>query len=207
MKMKTVVLLVVAVVLGTAASRVSKRLLSSTVEQSPEQMPREAVVVFAAKERLAAGTVLSEPDRLLEERPATANDAPAQAVHRIHLLRGRRLARPINAKAIITADDLVDEEGASLELAKREGRQAVAIPVQRPGAHLFLPQSRVDVIWTSSNAPADLRVVARDLPLLGLQTRDGKTIATVAAKQDDAEKLGQAATRGTLRLVSRQVRK
>ena len=207
MKMKTVVLLVVAVALGTAASRVSKRLLSSTVEQPSQQTQREDVVVLAAKEPLAAGTVLREPDRLFEERSATANEAPAQAVHRIHLLRGRRLAKPIDAKAIVTADYLVDEEGAGLELAKREGRQAVAISVQPPGAHLFLPHSRVDVIWTSSSAPADSRVVARDLPLLGLQSRDGKIIATVAAKQDDAEKLGQAATLGTLRLVSRLTRK
>jgi len=207
MKMKTVALLVVAVALGTAASRVCKRLLSSTIEQPSEQAQREAVVVLAAKESLAAGTVLREPDRLFEERSATENEALAQAVHSIHLLRGRRLAKPINAKAIITADYLVDEEGASQELAKREGRQAVAIPVQPPGAHLFLPQSRVDVIWTSSRAPADSRVVARDLPLLGLQSRDGRSIATVAAKQDDAEKLGQAATLGTLRLVSRPIRK
>ncbi|HMF14493.1 MAG TPA: hypothetical protein VKE94_19390 [Gemmataceae bacterium] len=205
MKMKTVVLLVLAVILGTAASRYSKRLLSGTAEQHPDSSP-EPVVVLTAKEPLAAGTVLREPDRLFDERTAIANEATARAVHRLHLLRGRRLVKPIDAHAVVTTDYLIDEEGAGLDVVKREGRQAIAIAVQPLGGQLFLPQSRVDVIWTASSAATESRIVARDLPLLGLQTRDGRTIATVSAKPADTEKQGQAATQGTLQLVRTQSR-
>src|SRR5262249_6439115 len=143
MKMKTVALLVVAVVLGTVGSRFCKRLFSNTTGAHQEQ---ENVVVLAAMQPLAAGAVLQEPDRLFEERRLAKNEAPAQAIHKLYQLRGRRLAKAIDAQAIITVDTLVDEEGATLELVKREGRQAIAIVVQPPSGQLFVPQTRVDVI-------------------------------------------------------------
>lgn len=208
MKMKTVLLLVVAVVCGTAASRMSKRLFSSSPEPREEPVA-EKLVVLAAKEPLTAGTVLREPDRLFEERTLTRGEEPAQALSRLHQLRGRRLAKAIAARAVVTADHLVDEEGESLELLKKEGRQAFAVAVQSLGGTLFLPQARVDVIWTptATGATTDSRLVAQDLPLLGVRTKDGgTTVATVAAKREDAEKLTQAAGQGTLRLVTRQGR-
>jgi Flp pilus assembly protein CpaB len=206
MKLKTAFWLVLAVVLGTAGSRVSKRLFSSTLASSHDERPPETVVVLVAREPLSAGTMLRDPDGQFEERTLTAKEAPAQAVQRLYLLRGRRLAKPIDAHAIITADCLVDEEEASLELARKEGRRAIAIAVRSPNAHFFPPQSRVDVIWTAPGAAAETRVVAQDLPLVGLEIRDGTTIATVAAKQDEAERLARAAVQGTLRLVARKSR-
>jgi Flp pilus assembly protein CpaB len=204
MKFKTVLLLVIAVILGTAASRISKRLLSSP---PPDAEPvAESISVFVAKKPIRAGTVLREPDRVLEERTLIKNDAPAGTISRLFQLRDRRLTKDIEANAIITADYLADDEVANIELLKKEGRQAVAVQVQSLGNYLFLPKSRVDFIWTApAGAIPESRVIAQDLPLLGVQTKDGgAAIVTVAAKRDDADKLLQAATQGTLKLVLRK---
>jgi Flp pilus assembly protein CpaB len=204
MKFRTVLLLVLAVILGTAASRLTKRLLSSPPNQDLEPAV-EFTTVFIAKKPLTAGTVLREPDRLLEERTVAKNDAPAGSISRLYQLRSRRLTRAIDSNAIITADCLVDDENENLELLKKEGRQTVAVAVQSLGGYQFLPQSRVDFIWTSqAGAVPESRIIAQDLPLLGVQTKATGAIVTVAAKRDDAEKLSQAATQGSLKLVLRK---
>src|SRR5262249_28718944 len=72
-----------------------------------------------------------------------------------------------------------------------------------------LPQSRIDFIWTTqAGGVTESRVIAQDLPLLGVQSKEGgAAIVTVAAKSDDAEKLAQAAAQGTLKLVVRMPQK
>jgi Flp pilus assembly protein CpaB len=200
MKLKTVVYLVLAVVIGTAASRVSKRLLSGPPEPEPEP-PAANANILVAKQTLKAGTKLHEPDRFFEERTVAKNKAPAGAIARLYQLRGRKLAKTIGSKDVITAEFLVDDESENLDLLKKEGRQAVAVRVQSLGNYWFLPQSRVDFIWTNS---VESRVIVQDVPLLGVQSQDGgPAIVTVAAKRDDAEKLSQAATQGTLQVVLR----
>ena len=206
MKARTIALLVVAVVIGTAGSRMSKRLFSGPPEPEPTV---ENVGVLLAKQPIAAGTTLREPEKLFEERTLPKNQAPAKTVGRLYQLRGRKLARAIETNAIVTADALVDEEAESLELLKKEGRQAIAVQVQSLGNYFFLPQSRIDFIWTTTaGGITDSRVIAQDLPLVGVQRKEGgAAIVTVAAKRDDAEKLSQAATQGTLKLVLRAPQK
>jgi Flp pilus assembly protein CpaB len=200
MKLKSVLLLVLAVILGTAAGRLCQRLLSGT--PAPQE---ELVVVLVAKQPLAADTVLRDPDRLFEERTLNKSEAPSQVVSRLPQLRGRRLAKALEAQALVTTDCLADEEGPGADQLKREGRQAVVVQVKSLGGTLFWPESRVDVIWTANAGRSESRVIARDLPLLGLQAgRNGKIIATVAAKREDTNKLTQAARQGTLRLIRRQ---
>ena len=202
MKARTVVLLVAAVIIGTAGSRMSKRLFSGP--PAPEPIV-ENVSVLIAKQPLPAETVLREPERMFEERALPKNEAPANAVVRLYQLRGRRLARAIEAKAIITVDALVNEFVERTESLKKEGRQAVAVPVQSLGNYVLLPQSRIDLIWTrKAGGIAESRVIAQDLPLLGVQGKAGGAIVTVAAKRDDVEKLSQATTQGSLKLVLRK---
>jgi Flp pilus assembly protein CpaB len=199
MKIKTLLLLVVAVVCGTAGSRISKRLFSSTPE--PEA---EMVVVLAAKHPLASGTLLSEPERLFEERKLAKSEVPDQAVQRAQQLRGRKLAKAIAAQALVTVDCLTEEEIQEWNPSKKEGRQAIEIPVRALGSIFFWPQARVDVIWTANATRSESRLIARDVQLLSLQTvRQGRVIATVGVKHEDAEKLKQAATQGSLKLVLR----
>jgi Flp pilus assembly protein CpaB len=200
MKIRTVLLLVLAVVCGTAGSRISKRLFSSMPE--PEL---EMVVVLAAKQPLAAGTVLQEPDRLFMERTLPKSEMPAQALNRMQQLRGRKLARALATQALITADCLTEEESQEWNQLKQEGRQAIDIPVQSLGSAIFWPQARVDLIWVASAGRPESHVVAQDLPLLGVHTvRDGRVIATVGPKREEVEKLTQATTQGTLRLAARR---
>ena len=201
MKARTVVLLVAAVVIGTAGSRMSKRLFSGP--PAPEPIV-ENVSVLIAKQPLPAETVLREPERMFEERALPKNEAPANAVVRLYQLRGRRLARAIEANTIITVDALVNEFVERTESLKKEGRQAVAVSVQSLGNYVLLPQSRIDLIWTrKAGGIAESRVIAQDLPLLGVQSKAGGAIVTVAAKRDDVEKLSQATTQGSLKLVLR----
>jgi Flp pilus assembly protein CpaB len=203
MKFKTIIWLALAVALGTAGSRVTKRLFSSPMDgRDPATAP---VTVFVAKQPLAAGTVVDQPDRFFEERTIAAVETPATALRQLHLLRGRRLVRALDAQSIATADALAEQE--SPDLLKKEGRQAVALPVQSLGSELILPHARADLIWTPTfTTSAEPRVLAEDLPLLAVEHRGATAIATVAARTEDAGRLNQAAAQGVLRLVLRSSR-
>src|SRR5437660_11830341 len=94
-KFKTILWLALAVALATAGSRLTKRSLAGPTEgRDPVAEP---VAVLVAKQSLAAGTVLREPDRLFEERTIAAGEAPPTALRQLHQLRGRRLLKALDA--------------------------------------------------------------------------------------------------------------
>jgi Flp pilus assembly protein CpaB len=209
MKIRTVLLLVVAVVCGTAGSRLTKRVFSGPPD-APSDADNEPVLVLAAKQKLSAGTVLNDPSQVLEERTVARRESPEGAVHQLQQLRGRRLARPLEAQAILTAETLVPE--SSFDGQRTNGRQAVNLSVPSLGDTYFLPEVHVDVVCTIAGASSqeEARMVAQDVPLLGVQTAPqnptGPATVTVLARREDVERLQQAAAAGSLRIVPRQGR-
>lgn len=199
MKIKTVLLLVVAVALGTAASQLTKRLRSAP----PAEDDRTTVLV--ARHDLPFGTVIREPDKLFEEKAVPKDQAPEGAVQRLADLQSRRLVKPLKAQAAATADLLAPEEPEPLAALAFEGRRAVVVPAEVTN-QTFLPNTRVDVICVvqAGAAPTDSRVIAQDLPLLGLRAgQSGQQLATLGATADEAQQLREAEALGTLRLVVR----
>jgi Flp pilus assembly protein CpaB len=198
MKLKTAILLIVAVACGTAGSRMSKRLFSKPTAE-------ERVAVLAARNYLPAGTVVRDSETLFEETTVPLGLEPEDAVKRLGQLKGRRLSKPLNAQAIVTTGILEEEEPEGVAALKKEGRQAVAIPIGDSGGYYFLPESRVDVICTvikDGQAP-EARIVAQKLLILGLDGAADKQTVTLAATAEEADKLRQAAAQGALRLVLR----
>jgi Flp pilus assembly protein CpaB len=204
MKIKTVLLLAVAVGCGTAGSRMAKRLLSRPHEERAE----ETVVVLAAKQPLPAGTIIRDPDRVFEERTVAKSQAPGKSIKKLSLLRGRRLIRNLEAQALVTTESLEEQEREGLELLKKEGRQAVVITVAPLGSELLPPEPRVDVVLaTPGGSIAEAPIIAGDLPLLGVEQSSADSLkATLAATPEDAQKLERAAGGGNLRLRLRQPR-
>jgi hypothetical protein len=201
MRIQTVVLLVVAVVLGTAGSRVTKRLLFS--QSGTGSAVEERVTVFAAKQPISAGTVLREPDRWFEERTVLKAEEPEKAVNRLYHLRGRRLVGALDAQAIITTDQLADEEQEGAALLKKEGRQPVDFIVASLGDALFPPDARVDVLPGRRNdASRTARpLVASHLPLLAVRPIDKHaTLATLAVTSEEEQQLRRAVAEGGLQL-------
>jgi Flp pilus assembly protein CpaB len=198
MKIRTALLLIVAVICGTAGSRMTKRLF-------PKPLGEERVTVLVARAYLPAKMVLREPEVLFEETTVPRDQEPEDAVKRLGQLKGRRLCKPIDANAIVTASSLAEDEPEGVGLLRKEGRQAVAIVVSELAGYFFLPDSRVDVVCTMTEegqSPAP-RVVAKKLLLLGVDsTAEGQSV-TLAATAEEADQLRQAATLGTLKLVLR----
>jgi Flp pilus assembly protein CpaB len=192
MKIRTALLLVVAVICGTAGSRMSKRLFS-------QQPVEERVVVFVARDYLPAGTVLREPETLFEETTLPKDQEPENAVRHLGQLKGRRLGKPLKADEVVTAGFLVEEVPEGVAILKKEGRQAVAIVVRESAGFLLLPDSRVDVICTANGG----QVVAQKLLILGIDGGADRQTVTLAATAEEATRLRQAATQGALRLVLR----
>jgi Flp pilus assembly protein CpaB len=207
MRIQTVGLLVVAVVCGTAGSRLAKRLFSSPPATTPEVEQR--VTVWAAKQPLSAGTIFRDPERWFEERSIVKSEVPDKSVNRLYQLRGRRLARALDNQAIVTTEHLAEEEREGAALLKQEGRQALDIAVVLPAENLLLPDARVDVLSDRRTDPAsaEASLIARHLPLLGVRPVDKQTVlATLAVTPAEAQQLRQAAAVNPLRLVPSQKR-
>lgn len=205
MRIQTVIYLVIAVVLGTAGSRLAKRLFSSPPEPAP--IVEEHVTVWAAKQPVSAGTVFREPERWFEERSILKSQEPENAVKRLYLLRGRRLARALDNQAIVTTAHLVEEEQEGAALLKHEGRQPLDIAVALPAESLLPPDARVDVLSgrRADPASAEAPVIVRNLPLLGVRSVDQQTVlATLAVTAAEAQQLRQAAKNGLRLVLSRK---
>jgi Flp pilus assembly protein CpaB len=201
MRIQTVILLVVAVVCGTAGSRLAKRLFSSPPAVAPAPL-EERVKVWAAKQPLSAGTVLREPEKWFEERTLPKSEEPDNAITRFYLLRGRRLARSLEIQAIVTIDDLAADEQDGAALLKKEGRQPFDIVLVLQANTLLPPDARVDVLPGGQTGSASARAAAVHLPLLGIRPVDQETVlATLAVTGAEAQQLRQAAAQGSLRLV------
>ena len=200
MRIQTVVYLIVAVVLGTAGSRLAKRLFSSPPEAAPAV--EEHVTVWAAKQPLSAGTMFRDPDRWFEERTIPKSEEPEKALKRLYQLRGRRLARALDNQAIVTTNHLVEEEQEGAALLKKENRQPLDIPVSIPGNEILPPDARVDILSErrADSTSAQAASIATNLPLLGVRPVDQQiVVATLAVTAAEAQQLRQSQV-GNLRL-------
>src|SRR5260370_23318520 len=112
MKPKTLILMVVAIGCGLAASYMTSRLIA---ERNSEKVEEEKIAVLVAKRNIATGELLKEPEQLFEEKQFTKGEEPKKAIRTFDQLKDRRLNRPVNAEGFVTAEDLVtkDQDGLS----------------------------------------------------------------------------------------------
>src|SRR6516162_4447026 len=107
MKSKTIILMVVAVVCGLAASYMTSRLLADR---------NEKVKILVAKRKLGPWTQIKNPDEMfeLDERPKS--DVPKNAIMRPESIKDHVTVKTIEVGEVVVSDNLMDKKQGSLDV-------------------------------------------------------------------------------------------
>jgi Flp pilus assembly protein CpaB len=212
MKPKTMILMVVAVVCGLAASYMTSRLLAD--KGGPP--PANTVKVLVAKARINAWTPIKKPEEMFVEKEVPEGTFSPKCITDFKDLKNQALKAPLSEEMPLTKDDLLSEATAGLVGALHNGERGIAIRVTPESlvGGFVLPGSKVDVMMTLKRGDGDssAQIIMQDMTVLAVDqknTRDdgqqailGNTV-TLAAKPEQSERLSLAASLGDLRLLLR----
>jgi pilus assembly protein CpaB len=212
MKPKTLVLMVVAVGCGLAASYMTSRLIQERKEQ-----PTEAKVkVLVAKQKVSPWVMIKEPEKFFVEKEVPESVAPKKALKSFEEVKDQKLCKVVNEESIVTTDDLLNKDQASLAHLMKPGQRAIALKVNAESlaGGFVLPGMHVDVVSTLRGGETETKTILQDMLILAVDTkavRDpesqamiGQTV-TLAATPEESQQLALAASMGDLRLVLRPV--
>jgi len=210
MKSKTMILMVLAIGCGLVASILTSRMLAQQGQGETEK-----VTVLVAKQKIALGQSLKEPEKFFVEKQFLKGTEPKGAITKFEDLKGRRLSKPLGVDVHVTPEDL-DESSSGLSAVLRPGYRAIAIKVSADTnvAGFVQPNSRVDIISTVRNGEQNsvARIILENMLVLAVdhlrvkaEDKEAHVASTVTleAKPDEAEKLTMAVSMGELRLVLR----
>ena len=212
MKPKTMILMVVAVVCGLAASYMTSRLLADRGGPAPVN----TVKVLVAKARINAWTPIKNPEDVFVEKEVPEGTFSPKCITDFKDLKNQALKAPLSEQMPLTKDDLLSEQTAGLVGALHNGERAIAIRVTPESlvGGFVLPGSKVDVMMTLKRGDGDssAQIIMQDMMVLavdqkntredGAQAMLGNTV-TLAAKPEESERLSLAASLGDLRLLLR----
>jgi pilus assembly protein CpaB len=214
MKPKTIILMVVAVACGLAASYMTSRVIADRNRQSDVQ--EEKVTILVAQKKIAFGTLVKDPHKYFVEKQYTKGEEPKKAIKTWEQLQDKRLNKALSEDQFITLDDLLDPKTAgSIEVMLPQGMRAVALKVNAASvvAGFVLPNSRVDVVQTVKNGEhSTVQTILQNMLVLASDTMIGRpedkqsnlaSTVTVAAKPEDVQKLRLAEGIGELSLALR----
>jgi pilus assembly protein CpaB len=214
MKPKTVMLMVIAIGCGLAASYMTSRLLA---ERSNKEVTEEKVKILVAKKNLPMGTLIKVPEDLFEEKPFTKGEEPKRALRNFEQLKDRRLNKSLNAEQFVSTEDLMDKNNDGLGSQMAKGMRAYGVKVNAESATggFVLPNSRVDVVWVLRNAhnnETGSKIILQNVLVLAVDTIHqrpddksaivGNTV-TLCVTPEQAEKLTLAQELGQLKLILR----
>jgi pilus assembly protein CpaB len=207
------ILMVVAVACGLAASYMTSRLLA---ERSPQQTNENKVSVVVAKQKVSPMILIKEPNNQFELKEFPEGLAPKKALKSLDDVKDQRLNKAVSEEEIITADHLLNKDQAGMSAELPPGTRAVAIKVNPESlvGGFVLPKTRVDILFTLRGGPteAQTKLLLQDMLVLAVdqtkerdpstQTQLANTV-TLAAKPQEAERLALASSLGELRLLLR----
>jgi pilus assembly protein CpaB len=209
MKSKTVILMVVAIACGLAASYLTSRVIADRSEEKEV----EKVAVLVAKKNVSMGTLLKEPEKFFEEKQFTKGEEPKRALRNMEDLKGHRLNKSLTAEQFVTAEDLIDKEK---DLPLEKGMRAVALNVnaQSMVGGFVLPLSHVDIVSVipETNGETKSRTILQNILVLAVDqiaSRDNEKTAyvantvTVQVTPEQAQQLALAQRLGTIQLSLR----
>jgi pilus assembly protein CpaB len=213
MKSKTVILMVVAVACGLAASYMTSKIIAERGNQTEV----EKVSVLVARKNLSLGMLIYEPEKLFEEKQFIAGTEPKKAIRIVAELKDRRLNKPLSAEQFVTADDLWDKDKDGLSGQMKLGMRAVGLNVnaQSMVGGFVLPHAHVDVLSVITNAKGETvsKTILQNILVLAVdqsasRPEDGKqavvaSTVTVQVTPEQAERLALAQRMGTISLSLR----
>lgn len=222
MKPKTMILMVVAVACGLAASFMTSRYLAGQNRQPAAD--EEKVKVLVALKAIPMSTLFKEPEKFFVEKEFTPGEEPKKAIRSFDQLKDRRLNKSLAEEQFVTAEDLYDPKAQGLDSMLPQGMRAVALKVSAESiaGGFVLPHSHVDVLCTLRAHALDdggreravafsqvilqnMLVLAADMDYIRNPDKQAMLASTVtlAAKPDDATKLRLAGAVGELSLILR----
>lgn len=213
MKPKTMMLMVVAVGCGLAASYMTSRLLA---ERSNVQVEEAKVKVLVAKAKVPAWALIKEPEKYFEEKEFPESAVPKKALKEIKDVKDQRLSQALGEGEFVLSEKLVNSEQVGLIAKLPAGMRAIALKVNAESlaGGFVLPGYRVDVVSTLRGGAAESvsRIILQNMLVLAVDTnatRDNQTTSiigstvTLAATPEEAQRLSLAAAMGELRLTLR----
>jgi pilus assembly protein CpaB len=143
MKSKTVILMVVAVACGLAASYMTKEILNQRKDSEDEQ-----VEYLVAAQKIEMGTLIKEPEKLFTLKKVRKGDEPKNAVKSYDEIKDHRLNKQLSADYHVTADDLLDKAADSMTSNIPKGMRGFTIKTTADSSvgGFALAHSRVDII-------------------------------------------------------------
>jgi Flp pilus assembly protein CpaB len=143
MKSKTVILMVVAVACGLAASYMTKEILNQRKDSEEEQ-----VQYLVAKQKIEMGTLIKEPEKLFDMKTVNKGSEPKNAIKSFDELRDHRLNKQLSADYHVSADDLLDKGNDSMTGNIPKGMRGFTIKTTADSSvgGFALAHSRVDII-------------------------------------------------------------
>src|SRR5438876_3997364 len=164
MKSKTMILMVVAIACGLAASYMTSKVIADKNAQTDEK-----VTVLVAKKNLSMGTLLDVPEKYFEEKQFTKGEEPKKAIRTFDDLKDRRLNRPLTAEQFATVDDLIDKDKG---LVVQKGMRAVGLNVNAASmvGGFVLPHSHVDVVSVvnGANGESNSKIILQNIVVLAV---------------------------------------
>ncbi len=213
MKPKTIILMVVAVACGLAASYMTSRVIADRNNAAaPED---EKVIILVAKQKIPYGILIKDPHKYFVEKPYTKGEEPKKSIKSWEQVQDKRLNKALSEDQFVTLDDLLDPKQTGIEALLPQGMRAVALKVNAASvvAGFVMPNSRVDVVQTLKNGEhSTTQTILQNLLVLASDAMTGRpddkqsnmaSTVTVAAKPEDVQKLRLAEGIGELSLALR----
>jgi pilus assembly protein CpaB len=214
MKPRTVLLLLVAVMLGLGAAWAAARILGN-------QRPPETVSIVVASQDIDQGTYISDPTKYFKEQTFLKGTEPKSAITSIDDVKGRIINKSLPEDQFVAEGDLLPKDkqlviptadGKPLEKANRMLAVAVQVTPDAVAGGFVLPGSHVDVTYLEPipnkekfiqrSILFDVIVLAVDnlseLPEGQSSARNPNTV-TLALTPDQAERIVLAKERGKIR--------
>jgi pilus assembly protein CpaB len=212
MKPKTIILMVVAIVCGLAASYMTSRLLA---DRNTKEQPVATVKVLISKKKVPAYEVIKNPEQYFEEKDVPEGSYPAKCLKSFDEIRGQKLGKAKSEEEAVFKDDILTASSSGIIANLPEGQRAMAIRVNPETlvGGFVLPGSRVDVIATFANGTGEVtaETIMQNVLVLAVdmiinredkQAMLGSTV-TFAVKPEEAMRLSVASRATDIRLVLR----
>ena len=213
MKPKTMMLMVVAVGCGLAASYMTSRLLADRSNAPAEEAK---IKVLMAKSKVPAWVLIKDPEKYFEEKELPESAAPKKAFKEFKDVKDQRLNQVLSEGKYVLSDMLVSPELVAMIADLPPGTRAIAVKVNADtlAGGLVRPGSRVDVVSTlrgSQGEPVSKSILQNMLVLAvdpqSQRDRNSPSVlastVTLAASPEEATRMALAASMGELRLMLR----
>ena len=213
MKPKTMMLMVVAVGCGLAASYMTSRLLAER-NATPAEEPK--VQVLVAKTKVPAWVSIKEPEKYFEQKELPESAVPKKALKEFQEIKDQRLSQALAEGETVLQDKLVNPEQVGLIAKLPSGMRAIALKVNAESlaGGFVLPGYRVDVVSTLRGGTGESvsKIILQNMLVLAVDTNSARdpnspsmlgSTVTLAASPEEATKLSLAAALGELRLTLR----